>query len=177
MLQHLDTIVPQPFARDPHHCLKHRHRNHAPSCRALTTNAPQYVASRLHCYRLLLLETSSSALRRSSTIRIVTRCGTIYLRRSFCASPPLPPLHPPLSTPVCTSRACSRRSARPASTAGPVSYTLQSRTTPAKPPSPVKTQHSPAICTPPPTHPLSTPRRCSSRRTLKFGPPAPPFST
>lgn len=122
MLQHLDTIVPQPFARDPHHCLKHRHRNHAPSCRALTTNAPRYVASRLHCYRLLLLQTSSSALRRRSTIRIVTRCGAIYLCRSFCASPPLPPLAPPLSTPVCTSRACSRRSARPASTAGPVSY-------------------------------------------------------
>ena len=29
MLQHLYTIAPQPFARDPHHCLKHRHSTHA----------------------------------------------------------------------------------------------------------------------------------------------------
>ena len=140
------------------------------SRRALTTTAPPHVAPRPHGCSCLLSQTSSSASRRRSTIHILTMCGPIY-PRCFC-----PYLPPPLSTPVCTlprllaptrtSRVHRWTSSYPAiphhsrQTCKPLPPNLQSVSS-SKPSTP------PAQSTHP--HPLSTPRRRSSRSTLSSG--------
>ena len=176
MLQHLYTIAPQPFARDPHHCLKHRHSTHAS-----LLPGPDHQRSTVRRVPPAWLQ----ALIVGNFIFSIAEKEYDPYRDEVRRHLPPPPLRrspPNPCTPRCPhpgapSRACSHRSAPPRLPLGQ-SPTLQSRTTPAKPTKfPPSKRSRLAICTPPPTHPLSTPRRRSTRRTLKSGPPVPPFST
>ena len=181
MLQHLYTIAPQPFARDPHHCLKHRHSTHASLLpgpdhqRSTVRRVPPAWLQALIVGNFIF----SIAEKEYDPYRDEVRA--ISLRRSSAPPPPRPlprtPAPPAVHTRVHPP-ALARADQHPPRLSLGQSPTLQSRTTPAKPTKfPPSKRSRPAICTPPPTHPLSTPRRRSTRRTLESGPPAPPFST